>query len=399
MFPYLLLIFVPLLFAFVSPRATVEKGRRRWSLAIGTKPDIVSQSLMLPAFFVCFFLLLILRDETIGTDLSAYERYFLLARYGESMGTSDPSLYQQFFDEYAGYAGKSFTELFDLTRDPLYWLLTWVVARFTGNFRWFIVIISAIILIPIAKVYCKEREHGYLKLLLFVNLPTFVMVFSGLRQAVAISFGLLAYEYVREKKWIQFLLVALLAFGFHHTGFIIFLFYPLYHLPLKRKYLWVAIGGIGLTFVFNKPIFTWATDLLNRIFGEDYNTTIQETGAYTMLILFVLFAIFAYVLPDEQKMDQDALGLRNFLLMAVFLQCFAPLHTLAMRMNYYFVLFIPLLIPKILKYAKSNLKGLADIAKWVMTAFFLVYFLVEVYTACQTGISALGTYPYVPFWR
>ena len=82
---------------------------------------------MLPAFFVCFFLLLILRDETIGTDLSAYERYFLLARYGKSMSVSDPSLYQEFFVEYAGYAGKNFTELFDLTRDPLYWILTWVV--------------------------------------------------------------------------------------------------------------------------------------------------------------------------------------------------------------------------------------------------------------------------------
>ena len=110
--------------------------------------------------------MLALRDETIGTDLAAYERYF------------------------TEYADKTFVEVFDLTRDPLYWLLTWAISRVIGDFRWFIVIMAALILFPIAKVYCKDREHGYLKLLLFVNLPTFVMIFSGLRQAIAISLGL-----------------------------------------------------------------------------------------------------------------------------------------------------------------------------------------------------------------
>jgi hypothetical protein len=91
-------------------------------------------------------------------------------------------------------------------------------------------------------------------------------------------------------------------------------------------------------------------------------------------------------------------GLRNFLLMAVLLQCFAPVHTLAMRMNYYFIIFVPIIVPKIFKYAKDNIKDVAKIARGVIVGFFVAYYLYTTYVSCQTGISALNTYPYVPFW-
>ena len=163
--------------------------------------------------------------------------------------------------------------------------------------------------------------------------------------------------------------------------------------------MFLVVPSILLVFIFNQPIFMWATELLNTIFGEDYSATIKTTGAYTMLILFVMLAVFSYVIPDEKKMDKDALGLRNFMLMAVFLQCFAPVHSLAMRMNYYLILFIPMLIPKVLKCAKSNMAEIAQAAKIVMTVFFLFYYVVDTYVSCTTGVSSLNTHPYIAFWQ
>ena len=374
MFPYLLLIFVPLLFAVVATSTKINVNQKERSLAIGSDPKIMNNSLLVPVFFLCFFALLALRDESIGCDLVVYHEHF---------------------DE---YAAKEFSEVFFKEKDPLYWLLNWCIGQITSDFRWFIIIVALLILFPIAKAYCNDREHGFLKVLLFVNLPTFVMMFSGLRQSLAMAFGLLAYEYVRQKKLIRFLIVALIAFGFHHTGFIIFLFYPMYHLPIKTKHLMFVAPGMVLTFLFNKPIFTFATDLFNRIFGEDYDATITSTGAYTMLILFVMLAVFAYVIPDEKTMDRDTLGLRNFLLVSVLLQCFAPLHPLAMRMNYYFILFIPMVIPKVLKYAKPRWAAIAVVGKTVMVLFFLAYYLFNTYVSCMPGNSTLNTHPYVPFW-
>ena len=159
------------------------------------------------------------------------------------------------------------------------------------------------------------------------------------------------------------------------------------------------VFSILLVYIFNRPIFNTATAILNYIFGEDYSAVATDTGAYTMLILYILFAIFSYVIPDESLMNKETLGLRNFLLMAVVIQCFAPLHTLAMRMNYYFILFIPMLIPKIIKCSKQSLKQVAYLSNWVLSGYLLVYYLDKLYTSCTTGVSSLGTYPYRFFWQ
>ena len=100
-----------------------------------------------------------------------------------------------------------------------------------------------------------------------------------------------------------------------------------------------------------------------------------------------------------KEMDKETLALRNMLLFAVLLQCFAPVHVLAMRMNYYFIIFIPMLIPKLLTVVKPNFKDVAGIAKAVLVGFFMVYYLITTYIACQTTGGVLNTYPYVPFWQ
>lgn len=375
MIPYLVLLFVPFLFSCVAFTATVQEQNRKWSLSVGTDKKILNSSFMLPAFFFLLFLLLALRDEYIGRDLQNYHSYF----------------------DY--YSSASLEEVFEEGRDVLYWLLNWVVGQFTDNYQIFLAIVAAITLLPIAKLYCEDREYGFLKIILFVNMSTFIMLFSGLRQSIAMSIGLIAYEFVRKKKLLWFLLTVFLAWGFHHTAFMLFLLYPLYHVTLRKRHLWFVVPIIVAVFAFNKQIFSFLTNILSSFLGEKYDMPIESTGAITMLILFILLAVLSYILPDEKRLDRETIGLRNYLLMVVLLQCFAPIHSLAMRMNYYFILFVPILIPKILKNTKYHFGDVAWLAKVVMNWFFLLYYLYTTYVSCQTGISALRTYPYRFFWE
>lgn len=376
MFPYLLLIFVPLLFSVVSFSSSFAEYNGKWSVSLGKKREILEHSCLIPVFFIILIVLLSVKDISIGKDTENYSRFF--------------AFYSSITPQYI---------LENAEKDILYWLLNWLIGQFTDSFQVYLTIISLLTVLPIAYVYGQDRRHGFLKIIIFMNMSTFVMLFSGLRQAIAISVGLIAFECVKKKHLFRFLLVALIAFGFHHTGFMVFTFYPLYHAAFKRKHLWFVIPSILLVFIFNKQIFTWATNLLNQLLGDKYLAEIDETGAYTMLLLFILLAVFSYIIPDEKKMDKEMLGLRNFLLAAVLLQCFAPVHTLAMRMNYYFIIFIPILIPKVLNSVKENFKDVAGIAKAVLVVFFLLYYLIATYISCQTGHSALNTYPYVPFWQ
>ena len=52
-----------------------------------------------------------------------------------------------------------------------------------------------------------------------------------------------------------------------------------------------------------------------------------------------------------------------------------------------------------LKLSKPHIKDVAHVAKLVMVGFFVVYYLYTTYRYCQTGMSPLNTYPYVPFWE
>ena len=343
-------------------------------MSIGKTPEVLYNSLIVPVFFLLFFLVLSLRHETIGNDLANYRDFFMT------------------------YSAIDFDDTWKMDMDILYVMLNWVIGQFTDNYQIFLTIVAAITVLPIAKVYSEDKQYGFLKIVLFMNMSVFVMTFSGLRQSIAMSIGLIAYEFVKKKKLFWFLVFALIAWGFHHTGFMILIYYPLYYLKLNKNKLWFIIPSIVTVFVFNKQIFTWATELMFTLMGDKYEAEVESTGAYLMIVLFALFVVAAYFFPDEEKMDAEAKGLRNFLLMTLLLQCFAPVHALSMRMNYYFIIFVPIIVPKIFKYSKDNIKDVAKLAKSVIVGFFVVYYLYTTYISCQTGESALNTYPYVPFW-
>ena len=375
MFPYVILMFAPLLVYQVSVTRRENRTGKEWSFSIGKEPQVLYNSLIVPLFFLLYFLLLSFRSELLGKDLLNYKDYF------------------------AYYSSVGFNVVLKEDQDILYWVLNWVVGKFTDNYQIFLTVVAAITVFPIAKLYSEDKQYGFLKIVLFMNMSIFVMLFSGLRQSIAISIALIAYDFVRKKKPFWFLLFALIAWGFHHTGFMILLYYPLYHMKLNKNQLWFIVPTIGVIFVFNKQIFGWASNIMLSIMGDKYDVEMEDTGAYLMIILFALFAIAAYFFPDEKKMDAEAFGLRNFLLMAVLLQCFAPVHTLVMRLNYYFIIFVPIIVPKIFKYSKDNIKDVAKITKGVIVGFFVVYYLYTTYQSCRTGESALNTYPYVPFWE
>ena len=65
-----------------------------------------------------------------------------------------------------------------------------------------------------------------------------------------------------------------------------------------------------------------------------------------------------------------------------------------MRFNYYFLIFIPILIPKIVVIAKKQHYKLASFSVTVMCVVFSAYFFINLFA----GADILDIYPYIPFW-
>ncbi len=357
MWPYVVLIMLPL--------ALQITARRPGSTEL-YKAKVNSNSMKL--FWILLLALLVLRHESVGIDLKTYRRIF------EFISSSSWPIALRRSEE-VGYS-----------------LINKIVSVFTNDFRWIIVITAILSVWFIARAYVKYSTDTALTITLFITMSNFIVLFSGLRQSIAVSLGFVAFEFVRKKKLLPFLLIVLLAMTIHVSAFMILFMYPLYHIRVKKIWLVWIIPALAIGLVFNRQIFTLLTAILSMF--TDYDTQISFTGSYTMLMLFALFAAFSYLIPDEATLDDDTRGMRNFMLLALFIQMFAPLHTLAMRMNYYYIAFIPLLIPRIIKYRSVRWGQIAVIAKHVMVIFFIIFFFV---TAPKD--NSLQTFPYKFFWE
>ena len=217
MYPYILLIFIPAAVAIyaLAKMQSVPKSNRSYYF---------EHNLVLPVFFTLLILMLMLRHESIGRDLDAYKYYF------------------QTHHTY------KFSEVVTEFRESLFKSFNWILGKITDDFQIYIIITSLLSVLPIAWIYCKDRTNSFLKIILFVNMSTFVMLFSGIRQALAMAVGMIAYYFVKNKKLIWFIAMGLLAMMLHHSGFMIFLMYPLYYLKIKKQYLFLAFPIFPLIF-------------------------------------------------------------------------------------------------------------------------------------------------------
>ena len=320
-------------------------------------------------FFLFLTFLVMCRHESVGNDTRNYIYYFDIIRGLNWNRINVDSLE-------IGYV--YFNKIVSIfSKDPQILLAIAAVA------------VSAM-LYPTYKRLCVDPS---LTIVLYCILSTFVMMFSGIRQMMAIAIGFICYEFTRNKKLIPYFIAVAVAICFHTSAFMLLFMYPLYHAKITKNWLYVVLPVLGFIFAFNRQIFGILGLILERY--TEFEGSIQLTGAYSMIFLFAIFAAFCYLIPDETRLDKETIGLRNFLWLALAVQMFAPLNALAMRMGYYYIIFIPVLIPKIISFRSERWGQVAVLARYMMLVFFLVYFFWNAYTS----ESSLNVFPYHFFWE
>lgn len=353
MIPFICLIFIPMIIQHTKVRGFKYDKKNKFALLI---------------FFCILLILLMCRDESIGNDTRNYISIF------KNISGQQLSSINEFSDEF-GFV-----------------IFTKFVSEITANPQIYIAITALIVVLLIAPTYLSLIDDTSLTIALFCSLSTFVMMFSGIRQMLAIGIGFIAYRFVKQRKPLPFILTVLVAISFHNSAVLLFVMYPLYHAKITRKWLLAIVPIMTACFIFNRQIFTFLAVFLNEY--TRFDAFIDSNGSYMMIIVFSVLGIFAYLIPDEKKVDEEIIGLRNFLLFAILIQLFAPLHALAMRMNYYFIIFIPLLIPKIISNRSNKWQQVAVISRHIMVVLFLAYFFYTAITA-----RPLHVFPYQFFWE
>lgn len=330
---------------------------------------------------------LLFETETAGIDIFMLMFLLLLALRGVQCGT-DTKQYLHLFNE---YSEQSVPQLFGrYEREFGFKLLNRLVGAVGGDYQLLLIISSLICVFPLWYFYKRETDNQLLTIALFLTVAPFMMYFSGIQQSIAMSLGIPAWYAAKDKKLVRFIVVVLLAMQFHVSAFMLFPLYPLYRAKITKKWLWFVVPCIIAVFVFRSTIFSFLLNLLWREYS-----TMPATDATTILLLLILFGVYSYLIPDEGELDEDTAAMRNILLLSIVIQIFAMLHPLSMRMNYYFLLFVPILIPKIASHSKKQFAQISRLSVIVMIVYFTYYFIKKV----VTDSDSLDIFPYIPFWK
>lgn len=365
MLPYFLLLVISAVFPFMLYQNGRMVSTCNYSY-IAQKRNQMTILLFLGGLFV----LLALRDITVGIDLYQYKIIFERC------------------------ANSSFANLSDFSWELGYSIYNKLVSVISQEYRFFLIVTAIIILIPIYKLYSKETRYSFLLIVLFINMPCFLMMFSGLRQAIATSIGILVFIAIENKKYVWSVLLIILAACFHVSALILFLLYPAFFLKIKTRHLFFIVPVMFAVYVFKvsiiRTIISFAPSRYIEFYGE-----VKSTGAVGMMILFLIFLVFSFVVLDETSMSKKDFVLRNILLIATIFQLFVPIHGLVQRVSYYFLIFVPVAILSVVQAPKKWLKNISDIAVVVMSCFFFLYFF---YNGLFSTDNLLDVFPYKFFW-
>ncbi len=334
---------------------------------------IIRQYCCVKKGYILIFLSLLMivgfRSMNVGTDTISYVSEFL----GESKGNI------------SGW-GKLFTEY----SEPLYILLLEFCKSITDNYTIFLTIFGIPITLGFA-IYIKRYSDDYmLSTLLFILLGILGFCMAGMRQSISLGLSLFAYQFVKDRKIIPFLLCCIIAFGFHNSSLVFLFIYPIsYFKKIDYKW-WILIFAafvIGITknsVVMRVASIFFTQDRYN-IYGSSYTSSLN----YTMLIIQVGLLIFCYINKSTVlEDDENNAILYSMAFIGIIFQCFTPILGEFFRLSLFFSASFCILVPKVIYLLEDNRIRVLSYFFISGVSVFYIFF----------GSSSIARI-YVPFWR
>ncbi|UQD56124.1 EpsG family protein [Flavobacterium sp. K5-23] len=236
----------------------------------------------------------------------------------------------------------------------------------------------------------------------YYSMPLFFFsALSTIRQSLATVIVFYSYRFVKEKKYVYFLLTILIGSLFHVSAVIGILILPLVMFPIsKTKNIILFI----LSFFISTIIYNYLINLnagissLTRL--QSYILNDENVKPNKIIYLYYAIGVFNLLFFDKlisyNNRNKDFITLFNFGLIMLNLLSFEPISSL--RISAFFMLYIIYLIPYYVKFftAKDHLIVQFSITGgFLALSFFYIYLYVNSYN--EFVLAKVSFLPY-KFW-
>lgn len=319
---------------------------------------------------VLIFIVTAFRDYSVGTDTLSYMTKFTgdvggvnLGYFISSLIPSDLNGIKRIFEYEVGY------RLYNIILNDL---------GFSS--RVFLIVTSAFCVYAASRFIYKYSSNIGLGFFVHVTIGSFCLSLSGIRQVVAISFVMLAYEQARKKHIIKYLLLILLAISFHYSSIIMLPLYAInlvkFKRPNKKMIVAIPVCFVALWFIFRNIIFWFIENYAIRkyVVSGYLDEGIYETNFLVYVFAFGICAtcVVGYVLSTKEIKNDD---LQYIVIASLFVvtNLLSSMIFMAGRLTYYFLIIFVIALPNALSGLNKKLRVLSVIALIVIgIAYFSI---------------------------
>lgn len=344
--------------------------------------------------FACLTIISMLRSYNVGRDLQAH-----------------------YYKTFLRVVNMDWNNLFTLGYENGYLVFYKIISMFTSDGQWMIAIHALIVIGITGWFIYRNSENVVMSTFLFITTNTWFMYMTMMRQAMAVSFVLVALEIWKRKDWrikrfVLYVLVVILAMQFHSSAFIAFIIPIFDYLPFKRKHILISTIVMIASFALYNQLFK-AVSLLQigkRDYTEFYSSSGEAINIISLYFVFIYALIFiigtvslVYYKGEENQSSNlnvtDESGFSNsFILYMVLVLVVCRITGLKInimaRMTYYFMPFVYILFPRaIASFRNYSNKKIVKYSIYVlMTAAF-------VWLTYRSAATMYGTVPYQFYWE
>ena len=320
---------------------------------------------------IILFLIMGLRDTSVGTDTASYVR------------------------EYMNYSSYRFSNIaLSLQSEAGYSILQWIFAKAGVPWQGFLFVVSVFVSCSLGRFIYNYSANSFWGFYLYFTIGMFTMNMTGVRQSIAVAILLFAYDFALEKKIVLFVLLCLLAASIHYTAIAFIPMIIVLLVPFRSKK--QLIIGLILPFfvrLFIGPVYHILSRFALRkyTFSGYFDSLNQSVNPLVEIVAFlILIACFVclYFIQGEINVRDYHM----FIFTGIYVACIEMSHAvfMSMRLSFYFIFFMTCLLGNIVySFKDKKSRGL------VMMAMLFLPFLQFILTVPG---SSYGIDPYVFFW-
>lgn len=338
------------------------------------------------------------RDLSIGTDTRGY----LLTDYNISSNVSSIRDAAKLSNEELGFIS-----------------LVYFVTNVFGNIHVLMFIIEFIIMCFVVKyaLSANSKDEAYAVILFYMFL-CFANSMCIMRQHISLAILLFSTRLFKEKKYLNCVLLFILAYLFHSSSVCFLLIYWLLYLSekhsfpvMKRKYFIICI--ILFLAILNLPFFLNILINFLHILPSRYNLYISSSWFYSsadnkiitlrfiLNTLFIIIFWLSYIIESDDNNKKRNLFSLILMILNMILYVESRRILILARFSIYFFYGAILLNPAIVKQLKFNEKikiSKKGYFKSVLNMAVLVLVLATFYGDVITNSNHYNLYPYISIW-